>query len=103
MGWGCHRHEFDINSEEGRSWKTRCLGDGRIRAFGRDNEVCPRCFLDVESALLAAQRAMEALAKCIPEDRLADSVPALEQAEFVEELIRGLIDARVLVARKEAK
>ena len=51
MGWGCYKHEWDAGSTD---WKTvvfnlcdRKLKDNP-RTFGRDGEVCPKCFEELE-------------------------------------------------------
>lgn len=54
MGWGCYKHEWDVGSE---NWKERmdALCDRKLqetpRTFGRDEQVCPACYEELEQKL----------------------------------------------------
>lgn len=54
MGWGCYKHEFDAGSEE---WEARMgpLCDRKLAerplTFGRDNQICPACYEELEAKL----------------------------------------------------
>lgn len=54
MGWGCYKHEWDAGSENWRKFVV-ALCNRKLkenpRTFGRDGEVCPKCYLELQQAL----------------------------------------------------
>lgn len=76
MGWGCYKHEADAGSE---SWQKKVteMSNARLSVpthdWGRDGEVCPWCWEELEAklaALLERLRAAEAV--CEGLDAIAD-------------------------------
>ena len=52
MGWGCYKHEWDIESENCQEVMS-ALMDRKLAehplTFGRDNAVCPACWNEIEA------------------------------------------------------
>jgi len=56
MGWGCYRHEMDADCENWRKILS-ALCDRKLEehppSFGRDEQVCPACYIELEEKLKA--------------------------------------------------
>lgn len=66
MGWGCYKHEADAGSD---SWKEKAgelseqkLESGRA-TWGRDGEVCPWCWEELEEERDRFRKALETISK----------------------------------------
>jgi hypothetical protein len=54
VGWGCYKHEMDAGSEQWIEDKEALIEKKlaqKPKTFGRDGEICPRCFIEIEKAL----------------------------------------------------
>lgn len=50
MGWGCVKHEWDAHSYAWREHVEK-MSDERIKThkdWGRDEEICPKCWEDIQ-------------------------------------------------------
>lgn len=71
MGWGCYKHEWDKGSE---SWEKTLaeLCERKLeespRTFGRDGQICPECWNELEKENSRLQHENEEL-----RDKLADT------------------------------
>lgn len=68
MGWGCYKHEWDAGSE---NW-DKALGELCDRkltekplTFGRDGQICPACYTELEAALAAMTADRDAQAEAV--------------------------------------
>ncbi len=58
MGWGCYKHEIDAGSFDWNNSAEK-LCERKLKeehlTFGRHGEVCPKCYIDLEERLAAAE------------------------------------------------
>jgi len=72
MGWGCYKHEWDAGSDNWmaaiRALCKRKLKESVPRTWGRDLQICPACYEELESRMkqLEAETALAADAKGRP-------------------------------------
>lgn len=90
MGWGCNRHEVDAGSD---NWDAKMgsllVPDGHSHEkpfnFGRDNQVCPFCWEELEEIFKAFREALFYVTDVAPDLGKAKAVArrALDRAEAV--------------------
>ena len=62
MGWGCYKHEWDLGSEAAQAKLDELIRreqDKGFPAWGRDSNICPACYEELEAALAAARKEAE--------------------------------------------
>jgi len=66
MGWGCYKHEIDAGSD---TWERKMdslaekkLEPGDRKSWGRDGEICPFCWEEMEIEHARYKKALEVLA-----------------------------------------
>ena len=90
MGWGCYKHEWDSGSEK---W-DKTLGELCDRkltekpcTFGRDKQICPSCYNELETALAAMTADRDAQAEAVRVlahvVRVAKTIPSTAGMEAV--------------------
>lgn len=52
MGWGCYKHEWDAGSEHWTRY-LKVLANQKLRerphrSWGRDGQICPKCYVELE-------------------------------------------------------
>lgn len=63
MGWGCYKHEWDAGSENWDKVLSELCDrkpEERPLTFGRDNQVCPACFMEMERGVAALRAEVKA-------------------------------------------
>ncbi len=103
MGWGCYKHEWDAGSESWREYLDelceRMLEAPSGRTWGRDVEVCPKCWVEMERKLLETASALQILRR---ENGLEEGM--LPNAAYLEaELDDALTEQRSLERRLKAE
>ena len=65
MGWGCYKHEWDAGSDNWQAYAKRLCTerlDKTQRAdWGRDCEICPKCFEEMETEATETTRQRDLL------------------------------------------
>ena len=63
MGWGCYKHEMDAGS---KNWKAAVekATPPPYESWGRDEEVCPKCWSELKEISKDMLAALEAIEVC---------------------------------------
>lgn len=87
MGWGCYRHEIDAGSENWKKKFATLIPNGRSHGqpfdWGRDEQVCPFCWEELERMKTIYQKALGEILEH-PESAHMIATMAFEEAEAVE-------------------
>lgn len=87
MGWGCYRHEIDAESDNWKAKITALIPDGRSYGkpfdWGRDGQVCPFCWVELEQITNIYQKALGQI-QDHPEQAETIALHAFEDAEKIE-------------------
>jgi len=88
VGWGCYKHEWDAGSEAWREHLSelceRMLEAPGDLTWGRDLEVCPKCWVELEMAWRRQNAAVGALNKELGRDMGTVPDAAYLKAELEE-------------------
>ena len=93
MGWGCYKHEWDASSENWQEYmEALCedrLNEPEHSTWGRDEQICPKCYVEVADAANVMIRALEDMMDSMQSIRALDD--DTELAVFA--LHPGAVDA----------
>lgn len=103
MGWGCYRHEVDAESENWNSQIDALLPDGASHGrpfnWGRDGQVCPFCWAELEKI---EKLYGQALSDIISNPGIASQI-ARETLRKATEIVLHPMDAEAPPKRKTQK
>lgn len=87
MGWGCTRHEVDAGSENWEKKVSSLIPNGRSHGepfdWGRDGQVCPWCWEELERIQKTYSKALSEIL-LHPEASNLIATQAFEEAEQIE-------------------
>jgi hypothetical protein len=87
MGWGCYRHEVDAGSENWEKKLKSLIPNGRSHGkpfdWGRDGQVCPFCWEELEAVNRIYSKALAEINEK-PEAAGLIATQAFEEAEKIE-------------------
>ncbi len=114
MGWGCYKHGWDAGSEAWRQAATD-LSNRKLEAaergeepitFGRDGEVCPSCWIELEGRHKESVEALKGECAMVEkaQDILTEALKADGEADYQEVLgelheLFDCYDGRVATSR----
>lgn len=88
MGWGCYRHEVDAESENWNAQIDALLPDGASHGkpfnFGRDRQVCPFCWEEMEKIQKIYGKALVDIVN-YPEGARQIATDAFKEVEKIEQ------------------
>lgn len=65
MGWGCYKHEWDAGSADWRTAAERICNERLEKTaradWGRDGQICPKCYEELEAERDELRRQRELL------------------------------------------